>query len=112
MGGCQNYGPFLGILNIRCRIIMGIQKGTIILTTTHMGTVITSPLSLVVAVSGWGVRSVRFPSEESLGGLGFRVWSLGFRFWGLGFRVQSFQKEACLSCLFVSFFVCLEKGTL
>ena len=27
--------PFLGTLNIRCRIIIGIQKGTIILTTTH-----------------------------------------------------------------------------
>ena len=25
MGGCQNYGPFLGSLNIRCRIIIGIQ---------------------------------------------------------------------------------------
>ena len=25
-GGCQNYGPFLGTLNIRCRIIIGIQK--------------------------------------------------------------------------------------
>ena len=36
MGGCQNYGPFLGTLNIRCRIIIGIQRGTIILTTTHM----------------------------------------------------------------------------
>ena len=36
MGGCQTYGPFLGTLNIRCRIIIGIQKGTIILTTTHM----------------------------------------------------------------------------
>ena len=36
MGGCQNDGPFLGTLNIRCRIIMGIQNGTIILTTTHM----------------------------------------------------------------------------
>ena len=36
MGGCQNYGPFLGTLNIRCRIIIGIQKGTIILTTTKM----------------------------------------------------------------------------
>ena len=33
MGGCQNYGPFWGTLNIRCRIIIGIQKGTIILTT-------------------------------------------------------------------------------
>ena len=36
MGGCQNYGPFGGTLNIRCRIIRGIQKGTIILTTTRM----------------------------------------------------------------------------
>ena len=37
MGGSQNYGPFLGTLNIRCRIIIiGIQKGTIILTTTHI----------------------------------------------------------------------------
>ena len=26
MGGCQNYDPFLGTLNIRCRIIIGIQK--------------------------------------------------------------------------------------
>ena len=39
IGGCQNYGPFLGTLNIRCRIIIGIQKGTIILTTTHMRSV-------------------------------------------------------------------------
>ena len=36
MGGCQNYGPLLGTLNIRCRIITGIQRGTIILKTTHM----------------------------------------------------------------------------
>ena len=36
VGGCQNYGPFLGTLNIRGRIILGIQKGTIILTTNHV----------------------------------------------------------------------------
>ena len=36
MGGCQNHGPFLGTLNIRCRIILGTQKGIIILTTTHV----------------------------------------------------------------------------
>ena len=36
MGGCQNYGAFLGTLNIRCRIVIGTPKGTIILTTTHM----------------------------------------------------------------------------
>ena len=37
MGGCQNYGPFWGTPNIRCRIIIGIQKRTIILTTTEYG---------------------------------------------------------------------------
>ena len=26
MGGCQNYGPFLGTLNIRGRVIIGVQK--------------------------------------------------------------------------------------
>ena len=36
MGGCQNYGHFLGTLNNRCRIIVGTQKGTIILTTTQV----------------------------------------------------------------------------
>ena len=36
--GCQNYEPFLGTLNIRCRIMIGIQQGTIILTTTHIET--------------------------------------------------------------------------
>ena len=28
--------PFWGTLNIRCPIIIGIQTGTIVLTTTHM----------------------------------------------------------------------------
>ena len=27
MGGYQNYGPLLGPLNIRCRIIIGPKKG-------------------------------------------------------------------------------------
>ena len=36
MGSCQNYGPFLGTLNNRCRIIIGTQKGTLILTTTYV----------------------------------------------------------------------------
>ena len=35
-GACQNYGPFLGTLNIRRRSIMGNQEGTIVLTTTHV----------------------------------------------------------------------------
>ena len=45
-------GPFLGTLHIRCRIIIGIRKGTIILMTTHVG----------FRVAGLGVA-----------GLGFRV---------------------------------------
>ena len=36
LGGCQNYDPFLGTLNIRCHIMIGTQKGTNILTTTHL----------------------------------------------------------------------------
>ena len=40
MGGCQNYGPLLGPLNTRCHIILETQKGTMILTTTHMNVVL------------------------------------------------------------------------
>ena len=40
LGGCQNCGPFSGTLNIRCRIIIGIQEGTIILTTTQLPQII------------------------------------------------------------------------
>ena len=36
MGGCQNDDAFLGTLNIRCHIIIGNQKGTMILTMPHM----------------------------------------------------------------------------
>ena len=36
MGGCQNYGPFLGPYYNTAPIIWGTQKGTLILTTTHM----------------------------------------------------------------------------
>ena len=36
-------GPFWGALNIRGRIIIGLQKGTIILTTTHKSQGIPKP---------------------------------------------------------------------
>ena len=36
MGGCQHYGPFLGTLKSRCRIIIGTQKRTIILRAAHV----------------------------------------------------------------------------
>ena len=38
MGSNQNYGPFLGPLDTKCRIIFRSQKGSIILTTTHIDT--------------------------------------------------------------------------
>ena len=49
MGGCQNYGPFLDTLHIRCRIITGTQKGTIVLTTTHIPSAPLSKPSVVNA---------------------------------------------------------------
>ena len=36
MVGCQNYDRLWSTLNIRCRMKIGIQKGAIDLTTTHM----------------------------------------------------------------------------
>ena len=36
MRGCQNYGPVLGPLNTRCRIILRNKKGTIILIASQM----------------------------------------------------------------------------
>ena len=60
MGGCQNCGPFLGTLNISCRIIIGTQKGTIILTTTHMA------LNEVIFLAGLnGLATVRQACEAS-----------------------------------------------
>ena len=52
MGGCQNDGPFLDALNIRCRTIIGIQKGTVILTTTPIVT-LTKSLNSNPGTAGW-----------------------------------------------------------
>ena len=46
MGGCQNYGPFLGTLNLRCRMKIRTQKGTLILTTTHIG-------AFIIRIGSW-----------------------------------------------------------
>ena len=40
MGGCQNYGPSLDPYYYTSPNIWGTQKGTILLTTTHMMTVL------------------------------------------------------------------------
>ena len=39
MGG-QNCGPLLGPLNTRCRVLPRTQKGTIIVTTIHIGVLV------------------------------------------------------------------------
>ena len=57
MGDCQNYGPFLGTLNISCRILVGIQQRTINLTTTHLG-------FGFYALGDWGFRVSGFRGLE------------------------------------------------
>ena len=57
MGGCENYGPFWGTLNTRCRILIGIQKGTIILTATH---VVSDLLERGSPIQSLHVRKTRF----------------------------------------------------
>ena len=54
MGGCQNYGPLVGALNIKCRTIIGIQKGPTILTTAHMR--VSFVHSFFVGRGGGGLR--------------------------------------------------------
>ena len=83
MGSCQNCGPCLGTPNNRCRIIIGTQKGTRILTTTQIDW-------------GLGFVALGLEAEGGLQGLGVqiqgswgRVQRSGFRVGasGLGFRV-------------------------
>ena len=62
MGGCQNYGPFLGPHYNTAPNTQGTKKGTTILTTTYVG----------------------------LGVLRFRVWDCGIRVLGLGFQGLGF----------------------
>ena len=46
MGGCQNYGPVLGALNIRCRIVIGIQKRDHTFDNNPPGTLISDDIGL------------------------------------------------------------------
>ena len=62
MGGCQNYDPFLGTLNNRCRNIIRTQKGTIILTTTHIR-VLWARIGF--AASGSAFRAAAFRVQSS-----------------------------------------------
>ena len=50
MGGCQNCGPFLDPYSNTAPNIWGTQKGTIILTTTHMDSGIWAHSSMLLSV--------------------------------------------------------------
>ena len=58
MGGCQNYGPLLGSLNTKCRIILKTQKRTIILTTTHILLGLSGTINMVGALETNKVKTV------------------------------------------------------
>ena len=77
-GGCQNDGPVLGTLNNRCRIIIGTQKGTIILTT-HMVSALTDFM-----VSGLKVRSKQGSELYRFGRFKLQERFEAFREKGLG----------------------------
>ena len=79
-GNFQDYDPFLGTLNVRCRIIVGIQKGTIVLTTSYTGFI-----SLIFRVSADNARFeyIGFRVLGLSGARALRVWGFG----GLEFRV-------------------------
>ena len=96
MGGCQNDGPFLGTLNIRCRIITGTQKGTIILTTTHVElvslfTISTNPDCTLHSHDCYVelLNQEHFHVQFWIQGLGFS----GLGFWGLRLRVEELGLE-------------------
>ena len=65
MGGCQNYGPFLGTLKIG-RIIIGTQKGPIILTSTHIYIYVIYQKSIKVNVSFFRDRGSGYTTEEEM----------------------------------------------
>ena len=75
----------MGTLNSRCRIIIGTQKGTIFLTTTHMdlraSRLCSGSKRLGAEESGsvFKVQGLRASGGVVNTGLGFRVWGLGFR---------------------------------
>ena len=52
MGGCQSYGPFLGTLNIRCRIVI------------YYNTLTTRPRFILGTVSNYTNKRNLWPKKE------------------------------------------------
>ena len=60
MGGCQNYGLFLGTLNIRCHIILGTQKRDLSFDN--------HPFVVLGCMCFWGIKCLGY-----MGFIGFSV---------------------------------------
>ena len=89
MGGCQNYGPFLDPHYNRAPNISGTQKGTIILTTTHIslpeppgspGLSRSRPACCCAFGSGSGGTFPGAAAGAKRYGNGLQLWRL---YWGL-----------------------------
>ena len=65
MSGCQDYGPFLGPSYNAAPIIKGTQKGTPILTTTHMKSE-DSRVGIGPEISGWRWLGGAFKAFENI----------------------------------------------
>ena len=81
MAGCQNYGPFLGTLNIRGRTIIGTQKGQPPICNLNVNGIVGEGIFLLGKVMGgtpWPyARGFRFKLNTRVQGAEFRVQ--GFR---------------------------------
>ena len=67
MGGCQNCGPFLGTSHNTAPSIWGTQKGTIVLTPTHISDILVDPrVFRARQVKLLNRSSVNLPKREEL----------------------------------------------
>ena len=89
MGGCQNVGPFLDPYYNTAPYIWGTQKGTIILTTTHIAawTLWARSLSLTFMPIGSRLRDAAVQSYHRSGPLGYECRGLNYCL----VRVQGFE---------------------
>ena len=81
MVDCQNSGPFLGPLHARCRIILRTQKGTRMLTTTHMQKTLQtpSPVDLRLQVASELGHALRLKGDRAYLGLQIRELPRGLK---------------------------------
>ena len=76
MGGCQNYGPFMGTLNNKCRVIIRTQKGTLILTSRHITLIEACSKTLQELPDAAGLPNATPAKAVTRRHLGSRSWAL------------------------------------